>query len=107
MRRAAVEATVGDGDDRRDHFMLPPRQRQLGRHERTKCRERVMEGVRNQRVRGDDAGDVIVNGKNWRFVLGRIKGMLRLTRMAQAVVGLRPGYRLDARHRETSSEASD
>src|SRR5262245_56329203 len=66
-----------------------------------------MERVRNQRVRRDDAGDVVVDGKNRRFVLGRIEAVLGLTRVAQAVVGLRPGNGLDARHREASSEAGE
>jgi len=50
VRLDSIHAPVGHRDHGRNHFMLPPAQRQLRRHQGPKGSERMIERLRNQRV---------------------------------------------------------
>jgi hypothetical protein len=46
----SILAPVRDRDDRRDHLLLAPRERQIWRRQHAECRERMEEGIGDQGV---------------------------------------------------------
>src|ERR1043165_1939013 len=98
VRLDSIMTTVGDRHHRRDHLMLSSRERQVRRHQRSKRRKRVIQRLRNQTVRRDDARRFAVRRRmHRRRILDRIQLTLRFDRLAHLFAFV-DRNRLDPRH---------
>src|ERR1017187_1555675 len=102
VRLDSIHSPVGHRDHGRDHFMLPPAQRQLRRHQRAKRSERVIERLRNQRVRPHNRRPSRLIRMHRRGILYGIQRPLPLHRTAQLLIHFQQRYGFNPSHSRNS-----
>ena len=75
--------------DRRDHFVLASRQRELWRHQTAEGRKCVEQSVRDQAVRGYNARGAVARWMHRLRIFDRVERTLIIYRSAQCLFGFR------------------
>ena len=86
VRVESILTPIHRGHDGRNHFVLPPRQRQIGRHHRGEGGKRMIERRRNQGVRAHDTVSFLVMRVSWLGIFDGIERTLGAVGLLQLLV---------------------